>query len=157
MATGFQRLSPTSGGDKRNQQPPAGHRMVADASSTDGNTSSRSLSAAKLYCSGAGQALGQTAAMRLSAYDRLAIRRAAAEVAGPDARVYLFRSRTPDDLRGGDIDLLAELAAPQSADERLKVSVRTAATLPRLIGEREIDVPVARPPDAGNPVAARRT
>ena len=83
--------------------------------------------------------------MRLSAHDRLAIRRVTAEVAGPDARVYLFGSRTRDDLRGGDIDLLVELAAPQSVHERLKVSVRTAATLQRLIGERKIDVLVADP------------
>ena len=83
--------------------------------------------------------------MRLSAHDRLAIRRVTAEVAGPDARVYLFGSRTRDDLRGGDIDLLVELAAPQSVHERLKVSVQTAATLQRLIGERKIDVLVADP------------
>lgn len=52
-----------------------------------------------------------TAAMRLSAHDRLAIQRATAEIAGPCARVYLFGSRTRDELRGGDIDLLVELPA----------------------------------------------
>ena len=83
--------------------------------------------------------------MRLSAHDRLAIQRATAEVAGADARVYLFGSRTRDDLRGGDIDLLVELAAPRSVKERLQVSVRTAARLQRLIGERKIDVLVADP------------
>lgn len=66
-------------------------------------------------------------------------------MAGPDARVYLFGSRTRDDQRGGDIDLLVALAAPQSDHERLRVSVRTAATLQRLMGEREIDVLVADP------------
>jgi predicted nucleotidyltransferase len=83
--------------------------------------------------------------MRLSSHDRLAIQRATAEVAGTDARVYLFGSRTRDDLRGGDIDLLVELPAPRSTDERLQVSVRTAARLQRLIGERKIDVLVADP------------
>jgi len=83
--------------------------------------------------------------MRLSDHDRLAIRRTAAEVAGPDARVYLFGSRTRDDLRGGDIDLLVELAEARPVDERLRVSVRTAARLQRLIGERKIDVLVADP------------
>ena len=83
--------------------------------------------------------------MRLSTHDRLAIQRATAEVAGPDARVYLFGSRTRDELRGGDIDLLVELAAPRSTDERLQVSVRTATRLQRLIGERKIDVLVADP------------
>ena len=83
--------------------------------------------------------------MRLSAQDRLAIRSAAAEVAGPDVQVYLFGSRTRDELRGGDIDLLVELPAPRSSQERLQVSVRTAARLQRLIGERKIDVLVADP------------
>ena len=83
--------------------------------------------------------------MRLSAHDRLAIQRATAEVAGPDGRVYLFGSRTRDKLRGGDIDLLVELATPRSTDERLQVSVRAAARLQRLIGERKIDVLVADP------------
>ena len=83
--------------------------------------------------------------MRLSAQDRLAIRSAATEVAGPDVQVYLFGSRTRDELRGGDIDLLVELPAPRSSQERLQVSVRTAARLQRLIGERKIDVLVADP------------
>ena len=83
--------------------------------------------------------------MRLSAHDRLAIQRATAEVAGPDARVFLFGSRTRDEMRGGDIDLLVELPAVRSTDERLQVSIRTAARLQRLIGERKIDVLVADP------------
>ena len=90
--------------------------------------------------------------MRLSAHDRLAIQRATAEVAGPDARVYLFGSRTRDELRGGDIDLLVELAAPRSAAKRLQVSVRTAARLQRLIGERKIDVLVADPLTSETPL-----
>ena len=81
--------------------------------------------------------------MRLSEHDRLAIRSASAEVAGPNARAYLFGSRTRDDLLGGDIDVLVELASTRSTHERLLVSVRTAARLQRLIGERKIDVVVA--------------
>lgn len=67
--------------------------------------------------------------MHISTHDRLAIRRATAEVAGADARVFLFGSRTRDDLRGGDIDLLVELPVARSSSERLQVSVRTAARL----------------------------
>ena len=66
-------------------------------------------------------------------------------MAGSDARVYLFGSRTRDELRDGDIDLLVELPAPRSTDARLQVSIRTAARLQRLIGERKIDVLVADP------------
>lgn len=83
--------------------------------------------------------------MRLSSHDQLAIRRATVEVAGPDARVFLFGSRTQDNLRGGDIDLLVELPAPSSTQVRLQVSVRTAARVQRLIGDRKIDVLVADP------------
>lgn len=90
--------------------------------------------------------------MRLSSSDQLAIRRATAEVAGPDARVYLFGSRTHDDLRGGDIDLLVELGAPCTSDLRLQVSIRTAARLQRLIGERKIDVLVADPSTPETPL-----
>ena len=64
-------------------------------------------------------------------------------MAGPDAGVFRFGSRTRDDLRGGVIDLLVELATPRSVDERMSVSVRTAARLQRLIGEHKIDVLVA--------------
>ena len=66
-------------------------------------------------------------------------------MAGSDVRVYLFGSRIRDELRGGDIDLLVELPAPRSTDARLQVSIRTAARLRRLIGERKIDVLVADP------------
>lgn len=81
--------------------------------------------------------------MRLSDHDRAAIRRATEEVAGASARVYLFGSRTDDDLRGGDIDLLVEL--PEPSADRLSVSVATAARLQRLIGQRKIDVLVTDP------------
>ena len=89
--------------------------------------------------------------MRLSEHDRLAIQSAAAEVAGSNAKAYLFGSRTRDDLRGGDIDVLVELASPRSTHERLLVSVRTAARLQRLIGERKIDVLAMFGPKASLP------
>ena len=94
--------------------------------------------------------------MRLSEHDRLAIRQVTCEVAGPQARVYLFGSRTRDDLRGGDIDLLVEL--PETSLDKLTVSLRTGARLQRLIGERKIDVLVVDPATAETPLirAARR-
>ena len=81
--------------------------------------------------------------MRLGDHDRQAIRRVTTEVAGPQARVLLFGSRTRDDLRGGDIDLLVEL--PESGADTLAVALRTdapAATGDQrsVIGERKIDV-----------------
>ena len=94
--------------------------------------------------------------MRLSEHDRLAICQVTREVAGIGARVYLFGSRTRDDLRGGDIDLLVEL--PEAGSDKLAVSLRTGARLQRLIGERKIDVLVVDPATAETPLiwAARR-
>lgn len=72
------------------------------------------------------------------------------EVAGSDARVSLFGSRTRDDLRGGDIDLLIEL--PEPSADKLAVSLRAGARLQLALGERKIDVLVADPQTADSPI-----
>jgi predicted nucleotidyltransferase len=81
--------------------------------------------------------------MRLTPHEVRAIRRVTTEVAGPLARVSLFGSRTRDDLRGGDIDLLLEL--PEPTADKLGVSLRTGVQLQLAIGERKIDVMVSDP------------
>lgn len=81
--------------------------------------------------------------MRITPQEAAAIRRITAEVAGPLARVSLFGSRTRDDLRGGDIDLLIEL--PEPGADKLAVSLRVGAKLQLAIGERKIDVLVTDP------------
>ena len=50
--------------------------------------------------------------MRITEREAAAIRLVATEVAGKDARVALFGSRTQDELRGGDIDLLIDARVP---------------------------------------------
>ena len=97
-----------------------------------------------------------TAAMRLSDHDRQAIRQITTELAGPQARVLLFGSRTRDDLRGGDIDLLVEL--PAITPERWALGDRLGARLQRAIGLRKIDILVADPTTPTSPVlvVARR-
>ncbi len=94
--------------------------------------------------------------MRITPLEADAIRRITAEVAGPQARVSLFGSRTRDDLRGGDIDLLIEL--PEPGADKLSVSLRTGARLQWAIGERKIDVLVTDPQSEETPLilAARR-
>ena len=88
--------------------------------------------------------------MRITPQAIIAIRRVTAEIAGPGARVSLFGSRTRDDLRGGDIDLLVEL--PERSADKLSVSLRTSARLRMLIGERRIDVLVIDPQTAETPL-----
>ena len=62
----------------------------------------------------------------------------------------LFGSRTRDDLRGGDIDLLIELAEP--TPDKLSVSLRAGARLQMAIGERKIDVLVTDPQSVETPL-----
>jgi len=70
----------------------------------------------------------------------------------PGSRVSLFGSRTDDDARGGDIDLLVEPPAALTADEWVARRQAFVARLYRLIGERRIDVLLALPGES--PVAA---
>jgi predicted nucleotidyltransferase len=88
--------------------------------------------------------------MRLSDHQRQVIRQAANEVAGHDARVLLFGSRTKPDLRGGDIDLLVELPQPES--DRLSIAVKLGARIERQLGLQKIDILVADPTTPDSPV-----
>ena len=91
----------------------------------------------------AGRLSIESTAMRITPQEALAIRRITTEVAGAGARVSLFGSRTRDDLRGGDIDLLIEL--PEPSADKLSMSLRAGAKLQWVIGERKIDVLVTDP------------
>lgn len=88
--------------------------------------------------------------MRLTPRDREIIRNTTREVFGPGASVRLFGSRTHDSLRGGDIDLLVELARPQS-DARRK-ALTLVARLQMRLGDQPIDVLVIDPGTAQSPI-----
>ena len=88
--------------------------------------------------------------MRLTERERSVIRQATAEVAGPAARVLLFGSRTRDNLRGGDIDLLFELSQPDPV--RWALAVRLGARIERQLGLQKIDILVADPATPDSPV-----
>ena len=88
--------------------------------------------------------------MRLSEHQRDVIRRMAAEVIGPSARVLLFGSRTRTDLRGGDIDLLVELSQPVA--DRWALGNRLGARIERQLGLQKIDILVADPATPESPV-----
>ncbi|WP_375398492.1 nucleotidyltransferase domain-containing protein [uncultured Sphingomonas sp.] len=76
--------------------------------------------------------------MRLKARDIEAIKKAARDVFGENASVRLFGSRTRDDLRGGDIDLLIEADASERSEWRRIGDFRDA--LFRHIDEQKVDV-----------------
>ncbi len=78
--------------------------------------------------------------MRLKQRDIDAIKAAAALAFGETATVRLYGSRTSDDLRGGDIDLLIE-AEPDERSEIERI-VRFKIELFELIDEQKVDVVV---------------
>lgn len=81
--------------------------------------------------------------MRLTPETRDIIRHSTQAVFGIDSRVKLFGSRTDDDQRGGDIDLLVELPHPLP-DTRRK-SLTLAARLQMQLGDQPIDILVVDP------------
>ncbi len=95
--------------------------------------------------------------MRITDNEAKAIRRVTEEVAGLQARVALFGSRTDAALKGGDIDLW--IALPEVTADKLSVALKTSARLQLLIGERKIDVLVTDPQSEETALirAARRT
>ena len=89
------------------------------------------------------EVLPRIRSMRLSDQDRRAILQATAEVAGPQARVLLFGSRTRDDLRGGDIDLLIEI--PHAVPRPAWLAARLEAAMAAALGDQKLDILLAAP------------
>lgn len=83
--------------------------------------------------------------MRLTDAEVAGIAWAAREALPPGSRVLLFGSRTDDSRRGGDIDLLVEPPVAVDAAQELALCSGLATRLYRRIGERRIDILVARP------------
>ena len=81
--------------------------------------------------------------MRLKDYQVEAIMAAARRRFGPDARVYLFGSRTDDARRGGDIDLYVE--SETVIPDRSKAERGFEVDLLRALGDRQIDIVVWDP------------
>ena len=81
--------------------------------------------------------------MRLTPEQIHAIRTGVAQLAGQDARVWLFGSRVHDQERGGDVDLLLELDVPVS--EPAQLAARLSARVSRAMYGRKVDVVVRAP------------
>ena len=85
----------------------------------------------------------QSIIMRLEPYQIDIIRQAIADLAGDEAQVTLFGSRTDDNARGGDIDLLVEI--PHPVDEPAWLSARISGRISLKLGGRKIDVVLSAP------------
>lgn len=81
--------------------------------------------------------------MRLSEPQIAAIRAGAIELAGRDARVWLFGSRVRDDAQGGDVDLLLEL--DDALAEPAQLLARFPAKVSRAMYGRRVDVLIKAP------------
>ncbi|MDX9696097.1 MAG: nucleotidyltransferase domain-containing protein, partial [Bacteroidales bacterium] len=78
--------------------------------------------------------------MRLSKTEIEAIKRVANAVFGENTTVSLFGSRTDDNKRGGDIDLLVSCGKKISSTERYMLKIRFLVQLKKAIGDQKIDV-----------------
>jgi predicted nucleotidyltransferase len=82
--------------------------------------------------------------MRLTPEQVDAIKVAVREVAGPEARVWLFGSRVDDSARGGDIDLLVK--TPRALENSTQAAALVGAKIQlKLRQERNIDVVMVDP------------
>jgi hypothetical protein len=66
--------------------------------------------------------------MRLTSFQRQTISEAAHRHFGEDSVAYLFGSRTRDDLRGGDIDLVSETGSDKPVEYAKKGSLSEASS-----------------------------
>jgi uncharacterized protein len=76
--------------------------------------------------------------MRLSEQERNVIKAAAARHFGNEARVWLFGSRTDDNRRGGDIDLL--VGTVLTGRDALRAKINTITDIQLAIGDQKIDL-----------------
>lgn len=81
--------------------------------------------------------------MRLSPKYKARIKEVVEEIAGSDARVFLFGSRVDDDKAGGDVDLLVEL--PSDVHDPAVFSEPLAAQISRIMSGRKTDVIISAP------------
>ncbi len=84
------------------------------------------------------QSIRHTSPMRLTQAQQQAIKTASIAAFGDDVEVIVFGSRTDDDARGGDVDVMIKAFGPVT-DPALKTA-RLAAQLSRLMDGRKVDV-----------------
>jgi uncharacterized protein len=78
--------------------------------------------------------------MRLNRRDIQAIKQVATTIFGESATVRLFGSRTDDQKKGGDIDLLIQCNQPVSRMDLYQLKIQFLVQLKKAIGDQKIDV-----------------
>ncbi|HAQ19825.1 MAG TPA: DNA polymerase subunit beta [Prolixibacteraceae bacterium] len=81
--------------------------------------------------------------MRLSEFEIESIKSLAKQHFGRNAQVFLFGSRTMNQQRGGDIDLLVR--NPEGEQLTIRTKINFISDLILLIGEQKIDVVLENP------------
>lgn len=81
--------------------------------------------------------------MRLKPNQIAIIRRSVAELAGEQAQVSLFGSRTDDNARGGDIDLLVEIPFP--VEDPAWLIAQISGRISYQLGGQKVDVVLSAP------------
>ncbi|MBF0159677.1 MAG: nucleotidyltransferase domain-containing protein [Magnetococcales bacterium] len=98
--------------------------------------------------------------MRLADHEAETIRQAVGALFGSDSEVWLFGSRVDDTKRGGDIDLLVVLSSSRPDEDAAAIwnsRIRLLERLERQLGERKIDVVMAKADDSRPIVAIARS
>lgn len=88
--------------------------------------------------------------MRLDNKTRDIVKNEVSQLLGHDVVVRLFGSRVDDAQRGGDIDLLIDVATPMVG--RVRAECRLAAKLFIQLGGRKVDVLIREPNKPMSPI-----
>ncbi len=78
--------------------------------------------------------------MRLSDKEIISIKAVTNSVFGENALVILFGSRTEDNKKGGDIDLLIKCSSTISRAELYQMKLKFLVQLKKRIGDQRIDI-----------------
>lgn len=81
--------------------------------------------------------------MRLTDDQVQIIRQLVRQIAGSQARVWVFGSRLDNTARGGDLDLLLEVAEP--VDNPALIAAQLSAKISRAMHGRKVDVLLSAP------------
>lgn len=89
-------------------------------------------------------------AMRLSQQERDTITQIVSQRFGPAAQAWLFGSRTNDQARGGDIDLLIRI--PQTIDNDFVATLHLETDLQAALGDQKFDILLQHPGTQETPI-----